>query len=98
MPPLPRLLRLVHWLIIVNFLLEIGYGGYMVFFALKDEEGGPLMDRAGDMPFEKMVTRRLYATETWIAIGGLSIYLAITEFLPRLLNQRGKAGLLRLFV
>lgn len=93
-----RLLKIIHWIIIVNFLLEIGYGAYMVFFALRDDEGGPLGDRAADMPFEKMATRRLYATETWIAITGLSLYLAVTEFLPRTLNQQAKKSLLRLFV
>ncbi len=80
--------KLIHNLIILNFLLQVGYGGYMVFFALKDEEGGPLFGRAGAMPFEKMVTRRLYAAETWIAIGGLTTYLALTEILPRLLKNR----------
>ena len=30
------------------------------------------------------MTRRLYASETWIAIVGLSLYLAITEIAPRL--------------
>ena len=36
-----------------------------------------------------MVTRRLYAIECWIAIAGLSVYLAITEIGPRLRDARG---------
>lgn len=29
-----------------------------------------------------MVVRRLYAVETWIAVVGLSLYLALAEILP----------------
>jgi hypothetical protein len=38
---------------------------------------GPLLGRANDIPFELLASRRLYAIETWIAITGLAIYLAI---------------------
>ena len=76
---------LIHWFIIVNFLVQIVYAGYMVFFIVAPTEGsGPLFAMADSFPFEKMVTRRLYAAECWIAISGLSIYLAITEIGPRL--------------
>ncbi len=75
----------LHWVIIINFLIEIVYAGYMVFTVLApDSGGGPLFERALEIPFEHMTTRRLYAIECWIAIGGLSIYLAITEIAPRL--------------
>ena len=40
------------------------------------------------LPFEMMTTRRLYATEFWIAMGGLAIYLALTEIGPRLRAYR----------
>ena len=66
-------------MIIVNFILEIGYGAYQTFFVLIPEGAtpGPLFGVSQSIPYELMVTRRLYAIETWIAITGLSIYLAI---------------------
>ena len=83
----------LHWVIIVNFLLNIGYGGYQVFVALApDGAVGPLWGKAREMPFEQMVARRMYASEVWISIAGLCIYLAITEFLPRLLAKRSDAA------
>lgn len=75
--------KIIHWVIIINFLLEIIYATYMVFVAYHNP-GTPfiLFGGAGKMPFEKMVARRLYAIEDWIAMCGLSIYLAITEIMP----------------
>ena len=76
--------RGIHWLIIVNFVAQIIYTGVMIFFVVTPEgTTGPLFGQASEMPFELMVTRRLYASESWIAIAGLSIYLAITEIVPR---------------
>ena len=75
---------LLHYIIILHFLAEILYCAYMVFSVLQPADGGgPLMDRALTMPFEHMVTRRLYAIECWVATGALAIYLAITEIVPR---------------
>ena len=74
----------LHWLIIVNFVVEILYAAYMVFIVVAPEGGGPLGAKAMEIPFEMMTTRRLYATEFWIATGGLAIYLALTEIGPRL--------------
>lgn len=85
--PLPPFLKALHWIIIVNFALQIGYGFYMTFFVVTTGKIGPLASAATSIPFELMMTRRLYASETWIAISGLSIYLAITEFLPRRLAK-----------
>ena len=52
----------LHWVIIVNFLVEIVYASYMVFIVLKPADGsGPLFERALSLPFEQMTTRRLYA-------------------------------------
>jgi hypothetical protein len=84
-----RVWRVIHWVIIVNFLLQICYGTAMIFFVFTSGSKGPLFAKAAEMPFELMVTRRLYAVETWIAISGLAIYLAITEILPRILATRG---------
>jgi hypothetical protein len=66
--------KILHWIIIINFILQILNGMYQVFIW-----GGALTLFGGsvDLTFEEMVTRRLYAIETWIAIVGLSIYLAI---------------------
>lgn len=79
-------LRVLHLVIIINFIIEIGYGLYMVFFAV----GGtrwPLMARAVDTPIEVILKRRLYAIETWISVSGLAIYLALTVFLPQFFKQ-----------
>ena len=78
--------RYLHWFIIINFLAEIFYGFYMVFFVV----GGtrfPLWMRAVETPLEVILKRRLYAIEVWIAIAGLVVYLALTEFLPRKLKE-----------
>lgn len=78
-------LLILHWIIILNFAFEIFYGAYQVFYALAPESGGgALFERATEISYELMVTRRLYAIETWIAITGLAIYLAITEIRPRM--------------
>ncbi len=77
-------LQLIHWVIIVNFVIEIAYANYMIFSVFSPPEAGPLFDRAATFPFEMMMTRRLYAVEAWLAIVGLSIYLAITEIRPRM--------------
>ena len=81
-----RLLLLgLHGFIILNFLFEIAYASYMIFAVLlpPDGGGGPLFGRAMSMPQPLMEARRLYAIECWIAIAGLSVYLAITEMAPR---------------
>ena len=83
-----RGLYALHWLIILNFIVEILYAAYMVFVVVAPAEGGPLGSRAMEIPFEMMTTRRLYATEFWIATGGLAIYLALTEIGPRLRAYR----------
>ncbi len=81
----------LHWFIIINFLVEIFYAGYIVFAVLVPEGGGggPLFGQAGSIDHELMVKRRMYAHESWLAIGGLAIYLALTEIGPRLKRHRG---------
>lgn len=70
---------ILHCVIIINFIAEIFYGFYQVFFVLLPPGGkkGPLMGKAKDISFELMTKRRLFATETWIAISGLAVYLAV---------------------
>lgn len=83
----------VHWAIIVNFVIEIAYAGYVVFSVLKPAgHSGPLFEKALEIPHELMVTRRLYAIEFWIAMAGLAIYLALTEIGPRLRAAKTAPG------
>lgn len=64
--------------IITNFLLEIFYGAYQIFFVLLPPDGkkGPLMSKASSVSPELMTKRRLFAIETWVAFSGLGVYLA----------------------
>lgn len=85
---LPRALKIIHWVIIVNFALNVVYGAYQVFFALAPEgHFGPLGAAAKTMDPNLLMARRMYAIEVWISIAGLCLYLAITEYLPRLLDR-----------
>ena len=81
-----KLRQILHWFIILLFITQIFYGFYMVFFVV----GGtryPLMKRAIETPVEVILKRRLYAIETWIAVTGLAVYIALTEFLPNILKN-----------
>lgn len=77
-----------HFFIIANFLVEICYATYMVFVVFGVEGNGPLYAKAKEITFEHMMIRRAYATETWLAVAGLCIYLALTEIGPRLKKIR----------
>lgn len=79
-------MKFLHWFIIFIFILEIGYGFYMVFFVVGGSRW-PLMAKAIETPIEVILKRRLYAIETWIAIAGLAVYLALTVFLPIILKM-----------
>jgi hypothetical protein len=81
-----RLWKVIHYLIITNFLVEIVYSVIMVFFVIG---GGKvsLLRRAVETPVEIILKRRLYAIEAWIAIGALCVYLALTVYLPLLLRD-----------
>ena len=81
--------RLIHWIIILNFAIQVVYGGYMVFVVMKPVGvTGPLWAAAQQLPHEFMMVRRAYALETWMAIVGLSLYVGITEILPRRLQAK----------
>jgi len=79
-------MKFLHWFIIFIFILEIGYGFYLVFFVVGGSRW-PLMAKAIETPIEVILKRRLYAIETWIAIAGLTVYLALTVFLPIIFNS-----------
>lgn len=89
MKRLPRILRIVHWMILGNYLTNILYAAYQLFFVLKPPGGkaGPLWGQAGDLPADLMSARRGYAAEAWLSTAGLTTYLALTEYLPRLLSD-----------
>ncbi len=76
--------KIIHIFIIVNFIVEIAYCGYQVFGVLG---GGPLFGSVLTIDMDLFMKRRLYAIETWIAIVGLAIYLAITEILPQMKKE-----------
>ena len=81
--------RILHWIILAHFVIEIGYCAYLIFSVLQPEgQAGPLLGRAAELPFEALAARRLYAIECWIATAGLAIYLALTELLPRILRAQ----------
>ncbi|MHA1147877.1 MAG: hypothetical protein ACTSR8_06490 [Promethearchaeota archaeon] len=79
------ILLIIHWFIIINFILQILNGVYQVSFVYTIEgHTWPLLGTSSELDYETMMIRRAYAIETWIAITGLSIYLAITEIYPRM--------------
>ena len=83
-------LYVLHWIIILNFVFEMAYASYMLFVVFSGGGSGPLMGRATEVSFELMMTRRMYATEFWLATGGLAIYLALTEIGPRMKRYRSE--------
>ena len=64
----------------------------LVVLAPAGSAASPLGRDALSLPFEQMVTRRLYAIEAWISFGALAVYLAITEIAPRLRDARAARG------
>jgi len=91
-----RWMKFLHWFIILIFILEIGYGLYIVFSVVGGSRW-PLMARAVETPIEVVLKRRLYAIETWITIAGLAIYLALTVFLPTIIKSFNKNNPLVIF-
>jgi len=86
-----KLIKLLHWVLILTLVQEFLYASYMIFFVVKpDGVSGPLLNAARSIPFELMVTRRLYALEAWISFGALAIYLGITVIYPRFKKDYSK--------
>jgi hypothetical protein len=83
-----RYWKLLHWFLIITLLAQGLYGFYMVFFVIGGSKW-PLFAKAVNTPVEVILKRRLYAIETWVALGALSIYLAITEILPKKYDNQG---------
>ncbi len=85
---LPGWVRALHAFFVIYLTGQIAYATFQVFVVLQpDGTMGPMLMTAADVPHELMVARRLYAIEAWIAFVGLALYLAITEFLPRLVGH-----------
>jgi hypothetical protein len=87
---LPRVLRVAHWAIIGNYMVNIGYGSYEIFFVLRPEgvrPGMPLGSSAQDVDPDMMAQRRGYAAEVWSSWVGLTTYVALTEVGPRILRS-----------
>ncbi|MBM66571.1 MAG: hypothetical protein CMH55_10090 [Myxococcales bacterium] len=91
MKPLPTWAYWLHGLIIANLAIQGLYGAYMVFVVFSPGSPGPLGLAALEIDQTLMVNRRLYAQETWIALGSLSVYLGLTEILPRRLGWRSES-------
>ncbi len=90
-----KLWHIIHVLILINFMVQVLYGTYMVFFAVGGRRW-PLLSQAMDTPVEVILRRRLYAIETWVAMVGLGLYIAVTEILPRRMRQWWRMGNQRL--
>ncbi len=83
-----RAILLLHWTLIGLLLGEAVYATIQVFIVTQPAgHVGPMFGLANTLPFEQMVVRRLYAVEAWIAIAALSLYLGVTEILPRRLRH-----------
>lgn len=89
----PLWVKVVHGLILLNFITGMAYAGFVVFVILAPEGGGgPLWGRAAEVPMELLAKRRLYALEFWVAFSGFAIYLALTELLPRMRTNPAAGG------
>jgi hypothetical protein len=82
-----RYWKILHWFLIINLAAESLYGFYMVFFIIGGSRWS-LFAKAVNTPVEVILKRRPYAIETWVALGALAIYLAITEILPHKFQNR----------
>lgn len=88
---LPRSLIVLHWVIIVVFVVQLVYTAYQLFVVFAPPDGGigPLLDAGKDVDADNVLIRRGYGAEFWMTAAGLVVYLALTEYLPRLLGYRG---------
>lgn len=70
--------KLLHWIIVINFIVGIAYSCYQIFWVLQPVgHYGPLGLNALYVQPEIFWARRAYAIEAWIAISGFSVYLAV---------------------
>ena len=65
--------KIFHYSVIAIFLLQILYCLYQLFIVW-NTGSFLLFNSATEIPFETLVTRRLYAIEMWISVIGLVIY------------------------
>jgi len=81
---LPWGFRAAHYFFILMFVTECFYAGFQVFVVLG---GGPLFMRAASIDPDILMARRMYAIEGWLALGGLALYIGLTEVVPRRIAQ-----------
>ncbi|MGD2143938.1 MAG: hypothetical protein PVF54_05615, partial [Anaerolineae bacterium] len=58
---------IVHWVVILIFVLEIVYGFVMVFLIIGGSKW-PLFRKAVETPIEVILKRRLYSLEAWVTM------------------------------
>ncbi len=77
----------VHYFLIFLFVSQMIYAMHQVFVVHGVGGWNPvLLGRATEISQEQFMARRMYAIEGWLAMVGLSLYLALTEVLPRVLG------------
>ena len=69
--------KIIHWAIVINFVISLIYSVYQIFVVMDPGTSGPLWGAATDLDFEYFLKRRLYAIEFWIQFVGFAIYMAI---------------------
>ncbi len=81
-------LKVFHWAFIISMASQAIYGFWQLTFVV----GGGLIffSHVWYPPFEVVVKRRLYSIESWMTLGLLGIYLALTEILPRKLRNQSE--------
>ena len=80
----------VHYFLIFLFVTQMMYCMHQVFVVHGVGGWNPvLLGRATEISQEQFMARRMYALEGWLAMIGLSMYLALTEMLPRMLGLFG---------
>lgn len=86
--------RAVDWFIIVSLASDVLYSPYMVFFVMRPPSGriGPLMEDAANVPYDLIVTRRLYTIEMWAAFIGLILYLKFRHELWGFVRRKPQAS------
>ena len=90
--------RVLHYFILLAFIIFIALGVFQTFFIYSTGTFGPLYHSAGQMDFTMLVFRRISGIVTWLIIIGFSAYLAITEINPRRRELQKKTKRQKMFI
>ena len=90
--------RVLHYFILLAFIIFIALGVFQTFFIYSNGTFGPLYHSAGQMDFTMLVFRRISGIVTWLIIIGFSAYLAITEINPRRRELQKKTKRQKMFI